>query len=136
MGLSGVKNMIFNLVYLSGLFFTIFTATLPDLKPIESATYQAVKLNKQLFFSVDVARDSTYGANMIIYAGNDYVGSLPIPQVGHRVTTATFDLPPEAINKSDLTVTVYWKVEHWTSIIWPQELFYRVTVQDPLGGNK
>lgn len=133
-GLAHLKGIAVNLVYFSGIFWAVFTAALPDLKPIESATYQAVKFNNQLLFSVDVARDSTYGAELILYAGNDYIGTLPIPQVGHRVTSATYNLPPLAVKNNNLTITAYWKVDHWTSVIWPQELFYRVKVNTPGGG--
>ena len=128
MGLSGIRTFLINISYLATVFGTFFTLTLPDLKPIESATYQAVKFNNQLLFSVDVARDSTYGAELILFAGNDYIGSLPLPQVGHRVTSATYNLPPAAVNNTNLSMTAYWKIEHWTSVIWPQELFYRVEV--------
>ena len=133
-GLAHLKGVALNLAYMAGFVSALFTATLPDLKPIESATYTAVKFNKQLLFSVDVARDSTYGAELILYAGNDYIGTLPIPQVGHRVTSATYNLPPLAVNNNNLTITAYWKIDHWTAVIWPQELFYRVEVQIPGGG--
>lgn len=129
-----LKDVAVLAVYFSGLFAGLFTLTLPDLQPIESAQYKAAKLGKQLLFSVDVARDSTYGAEMVIYAGNEYVGTLPIPQVGHRVTSATFNLPPLASQSNNFDITVYWKVDHWTAVIWPQELFYRVSVSNPGGG--
>ena len=125
------KTFAVNVVALSTLGFGVFTAALPDISPIESAQYQAVKLGSNLFFEVDIAKDAKYGAELIIYAGNDYVGTLPITQVGHRATAATFVLPPLAQKKTNLTVTAYWKVDHWTSVIAPQELFYRIEVIVP-----
>ena len=132
-GVAYVKTLGLNLAALASLFMGVFTLTLPDLAPIESAKYQAAKIGNNLFFSVDVARDATYGAEVILYTGNDYIGTLPIPQVGHRVTSATYNLPPLAQKKSNLNLTVYWKVDHWTSVIWPHELFYRVEVKNATG---
>lgn len=133
---AGMKNFAMNVAALSTLGVGIFTATLPDLTPIESAQYTAVKIGNKLLFSVDVAKDSQYGAEVILYAGNDYIGSLPIPQVGQRVTSATYSLPPLAVNQDNLSITAYWEVHHWTSVIWDGELFYRIEVQDPLGEKK
>ena len=128
--LAGLKTFSMNVAALAGLGAGIFTATLPDLSPIETAQYTVVKFGKQLLFSVDVAKDAQYGAEVVLYAGNDFIGTLPIPQVGHRVTSATYNLPPLAINQSNISITAYWKVDHWTSVVWPQELFFRVEVQD------
>ena len=85
-GVAGVKTFAMNVAALTTLGAGIFTATLPDLSPIDTAQYQAVKFGDQLLFSVDVAKDSTYGATVVLYSGNDYIGTLPIPQVGQRVT--------------------------------------------------
>lgn len=127
------KTIGVNIAVLSGLGVSAFSMTLPDLAPIESATYSAAKIGNNLFFSVDVARDATYGAEIILYAGNDFIGTLPIPQVGHRVTSAAYTLPPLAQKRSNITLTAFWKVDHWTSVILPQELFYRVEVKTPGG---
>lgn len=126
-----LKVFLMNLAALSTVGVGLFTATLPDLKPIESAEYTAVKFGGKLLFSVDVAKDSQYGAEVVLYAGNDYIGSLPIPQVGQRVTSATYNLPPLAVKQNNLSITAYWRINHWTSVIWPSELFYRIEVQEP-----
>ena len=105
---AGAKNFAMNLSALVGLSIVVFTATLPDTTPITSAQYKAVVLKDKLFFSVDIAKDATYGGQLVLYVGNDYLGTLPIPQIGHRVTTATYILPPAAVNKSSLTLNAYW----------------------------
>ena len=130
-----VKGVLIGWVWLAGFLGTLFTAFLPDITPITSAKYTAVKFNDKLLFNVDIAKDANYGADLVLYIGNDYVGTLPLTQVGHRVTSATFALPPAAVKSNNLTVTGYWKVNHWTEVIYPQELFYRIKVTIP-GGTK
>ena len=125
-----VKTFAMNVAALSTLGVAVFTATLPDTTPIDTARYEAVAINGKLYVSVDIAKDSTYGADVVFYAGNDYIGSMPIPQVGHRVTTATYNLPPGTEKKANINITAYWKIDHWTSTIWPQELFYRIEVKN------
>lgn len=127
------KTFAMNVAALTTLGVAIFTATLPDTTPIDTALYEAAAINGKLYISVDIAKDSTYGADVVFYTGNDYIGTLPIPQVGHRVTTATYNLPPGVEKKSNINLTAYWSIKHWTSIFWPQELFYRVEVTNATG---
>ncbi len=133
--LAGTKNVVMNLVVLFGVAGSIFAYALPDTRPIDTAQYEAGALNGKLYFKVDIAKDATYGSDLILYIGNDYLGSLPIPQVGHRVTTATYNLPPSVVNSSKFKLTVYWQIKHWTSVISPTDIFERMEVKHAITSN-
>lgn len=125
---AGAKSMAWNFSVLIGLAVGAFNFYLPDPQPIKQAEYEVVAIGSKLYFKVDIAHDATYGAELVLYIGNDYLGSLPIPQVGHRVTTATYNLPPSATKQKKLKLNVYWTINHWTQLVSPIDAFKRLEV--------
>ena len=122
--MGAVKTFLQNTIAIVVAVGVIFMWTVPTTEPIESAAYKAVAIGDKLLFEVSVGRDADYGAEMILYIDNDYVGTMQIPRIGHRVTRATFPLPPSA-NQNKGSLLIHWRLTHWTDIVLPQELFYR-----------
>ena len=126
--LQWIRNVSLMIGALGAIFAAFFSYTAPDPLPIKQAEYEVIAIGSKLYFKVDIAHDATYGAELVLYVGNDYLGSLPIPQVGHRVTTATYNLPPNATKQSKFKLNAYWTINHWTNVIFPSDIFKRLEV--------
>ena len=128
-----VKNVMHNI---AGIFVAggvILAMTLPDISPYDTASYTAVKVGNQMLIRIDIPKRTSYPADIVLYAGSGFIGTIPVPSGGQRDIEASFDLPPSVANRTALTITAYWKIHSWQEFLIPQEIYHQVSVTSPGG---
>ena len=113
----------------------ILGLTLPDISPYDTAGYHAVKIQNQLLIRIDIPKRTSYPADIVLYAGSGFIGTIPVPSGGQRDIEASFDLPPSVANRQALTITAYWKIHSWQEFLIPQEIYHQVEVTNASTSN-
>ena len=136
-----VKNFLLTFVVLVTSGITIFWWVAPNPSPIDTTQFTSVAFSdgKQgtVFFQAAVRKSRPYQTELILLIDNEHLGVLPLTKGGQKTTNAAFLLPPEAATKDSFEITVHAYINHWTSLIYEQELVYVIetTVINNSGGD-